>query len=173
MAAWIGRSPLRAYLAMAGVAVAVVVGLNAISDPISRRSGPEPDAGRTSPAPSATRAPALERDFLTTVLGRPKVSHTHPRCGPQGCCPTWRTTFGTTAPTRDVIAAFEVQGYVAQPDDRASVRGGPFPQARWTGVLDYSGRWKWRRVEVSRGADVDRPTWPTVFVQSSIACGEA
>ena len=170
MAAPPGRSPLGAYLAMACVAVAVFVGLNLVAEPESRRS-------RQSPAPSveslvADDAPSLERDFLTTVLGRPRVSDARPYCDPRGCCPTHRTTFGTTAPTKDVIVAFEVQGYTAVPGDRDVVRPGPFPQIGWTAELDYAGRWAWRRVEVARGADVDRPDWPTVFVESSIACRE-
>ena len=170
MAAPPGRSPLGAYLAMACVAVAVFVGLNLLAEPVSRRSG-------HAPAPPfeplvAEDAPSIERDFLTTVLGRPRVSAARPYCDPRGCCPTHRTTFGTTAPTKDVIEAFEVQGYTAVPGDRDVVRPGPFPQIGWTAELDYAGRWAWRRVEVARGTDVDRPDWPTVFVESSIACGE-
>ncbi len=65
-----------------------------------------------------------------------------------------------------------MQGYSALPGDRDVVRPGPFPAVRWTAELDYAGRWAWRRVEVARGTDVDRPDWPTVFVESSIACGE-
>ncbi|MGZ8582247.1 MAG: hypothetical protein ACXWX4_01070 [Actinomycetota bacterium] len=163
-----GRSPLRAYLAMAGVALAVFVGLNLIAEPSGRQTRPEPDT--STPLNTDAPAPSLERDFLTTVLGRPRVSDTHPYCDGRGCCPTWRTTFGTTAPTKDVIAAFEVQGYFAPTGDRETVRGGPFPAVRWTGELDYAGRWEWRRVVVARGPDVDRPDWPTVFVESSIAC---
>jgi hypothetical protein len=167
MAASLGRSPLGAYLAMGCVAGAVFVGLTLISEPR--------DDARPSPDPlqlvSDTPAPSLERDFLTTVLGRPRVSDTEPHCDGERCCPTWRTTFGTTAPSDQVVQAFEVQGYVTLPGDRDVVRPGPFPQVRWTAELDYAGRWQWRRVEVSRGTDVNRPDWPTVFVQSSVACG--
>jgi hypothetical protein len=153
---------------MALVTVAVVAGLNAISRPLVRRMSEPP-----APSPvTAGRAPSLEREFLTAVLGRPRVSGADAYCDARGCCPTHRVSWGTTAPTNEVIGAFEVQGYLAQPGDRDVVRPGPFPQARWTAELDYAGRWKWRRVEVSRGADVDRPDWPTVFVESSIACGE-
>ena len=168
MAAPAGRSPLWVYLAMAMTAVAVFAGMNLIAEPTAERA--QPDRGELLPLVSDTPAPSLERDFLTTVLGRPRASDAHPYCDPRGCCPTWRTTFGTTAPTAEVIAAFEVQGYFTQPGDRQIVRGGPFPPVRWTAELDYFGRWKWRRVEVSRGPAVDRPAWPTVFVQSSIAC---
>ena len=168
MAASLGRSPLRAYLAMAGIVVAVVVGLNALPRP-----GPERALESSTPSPvAASAAPSLERDFLTAVLGRPRVSKAEAYCDPRGCCPTHRVTWGTTAPTNEVIAAFEVQGYFAVPGDRDVVRPGPFAQVRWTAELDYGGRWKWRRVEVSRGADIDRPDWATVFVESSIACGE-
>lgn len=173
MATSIGRSPLLAYLAMAGVAASVFVGLNVISDPAPRSRPPRPTP--SLPTPADPRAPAIERDFLTTVLGRPKLSRAQRYCNGQGCCPTWRTTFGTTAPTREVIEAFEVQGYVSTPSDPDAdvARGGPFPFVRWSGDLDYGGRWRWRRAQVSRGADVDRPAWPTVFTQSSVACGEA
>lgn len=169
MAAWFARSPLRAYLAMALTAVAVVVALNAVAQPSARRGESAPTS--TLPRPSTPPERSLERDFLTTVLGRPRTSRTARYCDDGGCCPTWRTTFGTTAPTHRVIEAFEVQGYVARAGGGAAVRGGPFPQARWTGVLDLGGRWAWRRAEVSRGADVGRSSWPTVFVQSSVACG--
>lgn len=158
------RSALWVYIAMAATAVAVFVGMGLIPEP----GAPPPDA--SLPLVSDSPAPSLERDFLTTVLGRHRASKAHAYCDPRGCCPTWRTTFGTTAPTAEVIAAFEVQGYLAQPGDRGVVRPGPFPHVRWTAELDYFGRWKWRRVEVARGPDVDRPDWPTVFVQSSIAC---
>ena len=128
-----------------------------------------PDAARAEPRPSSGRVrqtPSLERDFLTTVLGRPRVSDARPYCDPQGCCPTWRTTFGTTAPTKDVIAAFEVQGYGRRSPARDAARGGPFPGAcGGPPSCDYAGRWEWRRVEVARGADVGRPAWPTVFVR--------
>jgi len=168
MAASPGRSPLGAYLSMAGVAVAVFVGLNLIAEPTSRDPGPSP----ASPAPSVPGTLSAERDFMTAVLGRPRVSTARPYCDPAGCCPTHRTTFGTTAPTKDVIEAFEVQGYSTLPGDRDVVRPGPFPAVRWVAELDYAGRWAWRRVEVARGTDVDKPDWPTVFVESSIACGE-
>jgi hypothetical protein len=168
MAASPGRSPLGAYLSMAGLAVAVFVGLNLIAEPAPRGSGPSP----ASLAPLVPGTPSVERDFMTAVLGRPRVSTARPYCDPAGCCPTHRTTFGTTAPTKDVIEAFTVQGYSALPGDRDVVRPGPFPAVRWTAELDYAGRWAWRRVEVARGTDVDRPDWPTVFVESSIACGE-
>ncbi len=171
MAASPGRSPLGAYLAMAGVAVAVFLGLNLISEPVSRLTDTTP-VPPLEPVNEQQAAPSLERDFLTTVLGRPRVSRARPYCDPRGCCPTHRTTFGTTAPTKDVIAAFEVQGYSTRPSDRDIVRPGPFPAVRWTAELDYAGRWAWRRVEVARGSDVDRPDWPTVFVESSIACRE-
>ncbi len=167
MAASPGRSPFRAYVAMAGVAVAVFIGVTLISRPAERQAA-EPDRSLALVTDATT--PALERDFLTTVLGRPRVSDAHRYCDDRGCCPTVRTTFGSTAPTKIVIAAFEVQGYVARPGDRDVVRGGPFPAVRWTAELDYAGRWEWRRVEVARGPDVDRPDWPTVFVESSIAC---
>lgn len=166
MAASLGRSPLRVYLAMAGIVVAVVAGLNAISRKVPERApAPAPSLGSASPPPS------LERDFLTAVLGRPRISGSDPYCDARGCCPTRRITWGTTAPTDEVIGAFEGRGYHATPGDRDIVRPGPFPQVRWTAEFDFAGRWKWRRVEVSRGADVDRPDWPTVFVESSIACG--
>jgi hypothetical protein len=166
MAVSAGRSPSWVYVAMAAIAVAVFLAVSAIPEPDP--TGPGPDT--SLPVVSDTPAPSLERDFLTTVLGRPRASDAHPYCDRRGCCPTWRTTFGTTAPTAEVIAAFEVQGYLARPGDRDIVRPGPFPHVRWTAELDYFGRWKWRRVEVTRGPDVDRPDWPTVFVQSSIAC---
>ena len=169
MAASLGRSPLAAYLAMAAVALAVVTGLTLIAEPADDTSSTS-----FSPAPPLVNdasTPSLERDFLTTVLGRPRRSGAGRYCDASGCCATWRTTFGTTAPTEQVVAAFEVQGYVAEPGDRDIVRPGPFPAVRWTAELDYSGRWEWRRVEVSRGTDVQRPEWPTVFVQSSVACG--
>lgn len=159
------RSPSWVYLAMAATAVAVFIGVSVIPRP--NRAEQSLD---TSPFVSDAPAPSLERDFLTSLLGRPRASEAHPYCDGLGCCPTWRTTFGTTAPTAEVIAAFEVQGYLARPGDRDIVRPGPFPQVLWTAELDYFGRWKWRRVEVARGPDVDRPDWPTVFVQSSIAC---
>jgi len=60
----------------------------------------------------------------------------------------------------------------AMPGDRDVVRPGPFPAVRWTAELDFAGRWAWRRVEDARGTDVGRPDWATVFVESSIACGE-
>ena len=170
MAASLGRSPLAAYLAMAAVAFTVIVGLTLIADPARDDSTP-PAPSPTLPLVVVTPTPSLERDFLTTVLGRPRRSASNRYCDASGCCPTWRTTFGTTAPTEQVVAAFEGQGYVAEPGDRDIVRPGPFPAVRWTAELDYSGRWEWRRVEVARGTDVHRPEWPTVFVQSSIACG--
>lgn len=168
MAASRGRSPLGAYLAMAGVAVAVMAGLTLMTEPRSERGRPEP---QPSPGPTQTASPSLERDFLTTVLGRPRVSDARRYCDPRGCCPTWRTTFGTTAPTNDVIASFAAQGYFSLPASGDALRGGPFPGARWIAERDYAGPWEWRRVEVARGPDVGRPAWPTVFVESSIACG--
>jgi hypothetical protein len=167
MAASLGRSPLAAYLAMAAVALTVVTGLTLIAEPARDELSPSPALPLVIDAP----APSLERDFLTTVLGRPRRTRANRYCDVSRCCPTWRTTFGTTAPTDQVVAAFEVQGYVAEPGDRDIVRPGPFPAVRWTAELDDSGRWEWRRVEVSRGTDVNRPEWPTVFVQSSVACG--
>jgi hypothetical protein len=155
-----------AYLAMAAVALTVIVGLSLISQPSPDDRSPS----SALPLVEDASAPSLERDFLTTVLGRPRRSRADRYCDASRCCPTWRTTFGTTAPTEEVVAAFEVQGYVAEPGDRDIVRPGPFPAVRWTAELDRSGRWGWRRVEISRGTDVHRPEWPTVFVQSSIAC---
>ena len=167
MAAPLGRSPLVAYLAMAAVALTVIVGLSLTSQPSPGERSPSP----ALPLVEDASAPSLERDFLTTVLGRPRRSRADRYCDASRCCPTWRTTFGTTAPTQQVVTAFEVQGYVAEPGDRDIVRPGPFPAVRWTAELDHSGRWEWRRVEVSRGTDVNRADWPTVFVQSSVACG--
>lgn len=173
MAAAPRRSPIWTYLVMAAVAGTVIVGVTLIAEP-GRPSQPDRaiglDAGATLVPPDAT--PSSERDFLTAVLGSPRVGRGRPYCDARGCCPTWMTTFGTTAPTDEVVAAFEVQGYVATPGDRRLVRGGPWPTVLWTGELDYAGRWEWRRVAVARGQDMDRPAWPTVFVQSSIACGE-
>jgi hypothetical protein len=170
MAASLGRSPLAAYLAMAAVALLVVTGLTLIAEPAPEDATP-PTPSPTLPLVVDTPAPSLERDFLTTVLGRPRRSDANRYCNASGCCPTWRTTFGTTAPTEQVVALFEVRGYVTVPGDRAIVRPGPFPAVRWTAELDVSGRREWRRVEVSRGTDVRRPAWPTVFVESSVACG--
>jgi len=167
MAASLGRSPLAAYFAMAAVALTVIVGLTLIAEPARDDPSPSPALPLVVDAP----APSLERDFLLTVLGRPRRSDADRYCDVSGCCPTWRTTFGTTAPTEQVVAAFEVQGYVTEPGDRAIVRPGPFPAVRWTAELDDSGRRAWRRVEVSRGTDVQRPAWTTVFVESSVACG--
>ena len=166
MAASLGRSPLAVYLAMAAVAFTVIVGLTLIAEP----ARDDPSSSPALPLVIDTPAPSLERDFLTTVLGRPRRSGDDRYCDASGCCPTWRTTFGTTAPTEQVVAAFEVQGYVTEPGDRAIVRPGPFPAVRWTAELDDSGRRAWLRVEVSRGTDVQRPAWPTVFVESSVAC---
>ena len=166
MAALPRRSPLWAYLAMALAAVAVFAGLNLVSEPRPRDEGADSDAAL--PTLTATPAPALERDFLTTVLGEPRRVERHPYCDAQGCCPTYRITFGTTAPLHDVTSAFEVQGYVAK--DRARPRTGPWP-SRWVAELTFAGRWKWRRVEVSAGVDAGRPEWPTVFIEDSIACG--
>ncbi len=170
MAASLGRSPLAAYLAMAAVAVLVVTGLTLIAEP-DRDDMTPPAPSPTVPLVVDSPAPSLERDFLTTVLGRPRRSDSHRYCDAAGCCATWRTTFGTTAPTEQVVAAFQVQGYVTERGDRDIVRPGPFPAVRWTAELDASGRREWRRVEVSRGTDVRRPAWPTVFVESSVACG--
>ena len=170
MAASLGRSPLAAYLAMAAVALTVVTGLTLIAEP-SRDDASSPAPSPDLPLVDDASATSLERDFLTTVLGRPRRSRAGRYCDASRCCPTWRTTFGTTAPTDQVVAAFEVQGYVTEPGDRAIVRPGPFPAVRWTAELDDSGRRAWRRVEVSRGTDVQRPAWPTVFVESSVACG--
>lgn len=163
------RSPFWAYLSMAGAAVAVIVGLTLVSE-----AEPDHDPVTSSSAavsPEA-RTPALGTDFMTTVLGVPRASRSAPFCDRRGCCPTRETTFGTTASTEEVIAAFEGQGYVRALGDRAVVRPGPFPQVAWTAELDRGGRWAWRGVEVARGADVGRPDWPTVFVSSSVACGE-
>jgi hypothetical protein len=168
MATSAGRSALRAYLAMAGVAAAVFIGLTAVSDPAHT-----PPEGGGSPEPTgAVRAPSLERDFLTAVLGRPRISRDRPYCDRRGCCPTWRTVFGTTAPEREVIAAFAGQGYAADPGPGTAGGGGPFPSSRWVAELDLGGRWTWRRIEVAGGADVGRSAWPTVFIESSIACGQ-
>jgi hypothetical protein len=153
---------------MAGVTVAVVVGLNTISQPLAERASEPPPP----PLMTIDPAPSLERAFRTSVLGQPRITGADAYCDAKGCCPTSRVTWGTTAPPNEVIAAFEVQGYLALPGDRDVVRPGPFPQVRWSAELDYFGRWKWRRVDVSRGSDVGRPDWPTVFVESSIACGE-
>ena len=171
MAASLGRSPLAAYLAMAAVALTVVTGLTLIAEP----------ARDDASSPATLARPAARRRRLG-AFARARLPHdgagtaaalrgSNRYCDASGCCPTWRTTFGTTAPTEQVVAAFEVQGYVTEPGDRDIVRPGPFPAVRWTAELDYSGRREWRRVEVSRGTDVDRPAWPTVFVQSSVACG--
>jgi hypothetical protein len=159
---------LRAYLSMAGIALGVFVGVQLASDP-KPRGGERPGLGPEVPVVGAS--PSGERDFLTTVLAPARVVHADPYCDPQGCCPTRLTTFGTTAPTKDVITAFEVQGYLMQRGGH-DVRGGPFPPARWTADLDLGSRWEWRRVEVARGADVDRPAWPTIFARSSVACGQ-
>jgi hypothetical protein len=167
MAALPRLSPFSAYLAMAGLVAAVFVAFTLISEP-ARREQRERDAAL--PLITNHARPSLERDFLTTVLGRPRTTDAAPYCEGRACCPTRRTTFGTTAPTGEVIASFEADGYVAQPGDRDIVRPGPFPQVRWTAELDYAGRWKWRRVEVTQGSDVGRPEWPTVFFASSIAC---
>lgn len=160
-------SPLWAYVAMACFAAAVFVAFTLISEPAERR---EPEQDPTLPLITDHARPSLERDFLTTVLGRPRTSAATSYCDGRGCCPTRRVIFGTTAPTEDVIASFEADGYVAQPGDRDIVRPGPFPQVRWTAELDRAGRWEWRRVEVSQGPDVGRAQWPTVFISSSVAC---
>jgi hypothetical protein len=167
-----GRSPLPAFVAMALVAVAVVLGVNAISSP-----APDPTPTSAERPPTTSAAPivegfgsTIERDFLPTVLGRPHVSAAHRYCDERGCCPTWRTTFGTTTETDSVIATLRSQGFATAPGDRDVVRPGPFVQVSWTGVLGAGARRTWRRVDVARGTDVDRPAWPTVFVQSSVAC---
>ncbi len=168
MAASLRRSPLSAYLAMALAVVAVFAGLNLVSEPLPRDEGAA-DRDTALPMLTTTPTPALERDFLTTALGEPRRVERHRYCDAQGCCPTYRITFGTTAPPHDVTAAFEVQGYVSK--DGARTRTGPWPSTRWVAELNFAGRWKWRRVEVSAGVDAGRPEWPTVFIEDSIACG--
>lgn len=169
-----GRSPFPAYVAMALVAVVVVLGVNAISSPAPERSPtPSQEPPVTSVAPIVEGfGSTIERDFLPTVIGRPHVSAAHRYCDDRGCCPTWRTTFGTTTEAGSVIATLRSQGFATVPGDRDVVRPGPFVQVSWTGVLGAGARRTWRRVEVARGEDVDRPAWPTVFVQSSVACRE-
>ncbi len=56
-----------AYLAMALAAGAVFAGLDLVSEPRPRDEGADRDTAL--PQLTATPAPALERDFLTTVLG--------------------------------------------------------------------------------------------------------
>jgi hypothetical protein len=162
------RSPLSAYLMMALTAAAVFVVINLLSAPRPVGEGAVPH----TIGPSPTAGSSLEREFLTTVLGEPRVIGGNQYCDAQGCCPTRRITFGTTAPIQDVIAAFEGQGYFARGAGRDTIRTGPWPQARWIAELDLAGRWEWRRIEVSRGPDAGRPDWPTVFKEDSIACGE-
>ena len=81
---------------MALTAVAVFVGLNLVSEPRPRDEGSDRDTAL--PTLTATPAPALQRDFLTTVLREPRKVERHPYCDEEGCCPTYRITFGTTAP---------------------------------------------------------------------------
>lgn len=157
MAAGLRWSPFWAYLTMAGFAAAVVVTFTLVSEPEPRT---EPPTDRTS-SPAEPSVPSLERDFLTAVLERPRLSHTSCR---------WRVVFGTTAPIEAVITSLQAEGYVAQPGDRDVVRPGPFPQVRWTAELAPTDDERGRRVQVARGADAGRPRWPTVFVERSTAC---
>lgn len=170
-----GRSPVPVYLVMGVIVVAVVVGLNLATAPgADERAGPSPTAvGSIGPAPPTLVegfGSTIERDFLPTVLARPHVSRSRRYCDDQGCCPTWRTVFGTTTRSDVVVATFRSQGFEPAPGDRAVVRPGPFPQVAWTGVAGPRARRTWRMIEVARGQDVGRPAWPTVFVQSSAAC---
>ncbi|HWC71793.1 MAG TPA: hypothetical protein VG993_11570 [Actinomycetota bacterium] len=163
-----GRSSATAYLAMGAVVLTTVVALNAISTP-----GPPPEPA-IHPGPTVSIVDGfgstIERDFLPTVLRRPRISRAHRYCDPRGCCPTSRTVLGTTSNVDVVIATLESQGYEARPWHGEAMRAGPFPKAGWTGVLGAGDRRTWLRVDVSRGADVDRPAWPTIFVHSSVAC---
>ncbi|CAN5795258.1 hypothetical protein BH18ACT17_BH18ACT17_14820 [soil metagenome] len=162
------RSTAWTYLAMAGLAVVVFAAFTIVSDPVTRDE-PAPQLPIVTVAP----APSVDGDFRTTELGGPRLVHAGPYCTARRCCPTTLRTFGTTVPVKDVIASFEAQGYSMLAGDRAVIRPGRWPSVRWTAELGFAGRWKWRRVEVARGPDVDRPEWPTVFAQSSVACGES
>jgi hypothetical protein len=169
MSAWPGRSPLGAYLAMAAAAVAVFLGLSLVSAPADRADDVDP-----TPPPLVSPPPPPDAGWFSTVLGRPRVVRDDRYCDERGCCPTLRTTFGTTAPAGEVIAAFEARGFLAaEAAARTDVKPGPWPDATWTAELDLAGRWRWRRVRVAGGSDVDRPAWPTVFTESSVACGAA
>jgi hypothetical protein len=154
---------------MACVAVAAVAAINALSPPMSLRTAPPP---RPTMAVIGGFGSTIERDFLPTVLRRAHVSAGNRFCDERGCCPASRTTLGTTTDVEVVVATLRSQGYVTGTGDRDTVRAGPFPQVSWTGVLGDGGRRTWRRVDVSRGADVDRPAWPTVYVLSLAACGD-
>lgn len=171
MSVWPRRSPLGAYLGMATVAVAVFLGLSLVSDPAPAN---RMDGLDVPPAPIVPPPDASDAGWFSTVLGRPRVVRGDRYCDERRCCPTLRTTFGTTAPASEVIAAFEARGYVAGgAARRADVRPGPWPAATWNAELDLAGRWRWRRVRVAGGSDVERPDWPTVFTESSVACGGA
>ena len=153
---------------MAGLAVVVFAGLTLISDPVTRDE-PASELAIVTVAPT----PSMGGDFRTTELGSPRLVHASPHCTARRCCPTTLQTFGTTVPIEDVIASFEAQGYSTLPGDRDVIRPGRWPSVLWTAELGFTGHWKWRRVEVARGPDVDRPAWPTVFSQSSVACHES
>ena len=168
------RSPAPAYVGMAVVVLAVVVGLNALSGPSPREeTGP---ALETVTGPRPTMAiiggfgSTIERDFLPTILRRPHVSERHRYCDARGCCPTSRTTLGTTTDANQVVATLRSQGYVNGDGDPTIVSTGS--HVGWTGVLGGGGRATWRRVDVSQGIEVGRPAWPTIFVLSLAACEE-
>lgn len=170
MAAPLARSPMRTYLAMAVVALGVFAALTLLSDPVPREGlAPDSDVATETGAPAPEDAP----DFQTSELREPRIVHADPYCNGGRCCPTRLTTFGTTAPFDDVVEAFETQGYSMLPADRDSARPGRWPRVEWTAETLFGGRWDWGRVHVARGPEVDRPDWPTVFSQSSAACGEA
>ena len=87
MAAAPRRSPIWTYLVMAAVAGTVIAGVTLIAEP-GRPSQPDRaiglDAGTTLVRPAPT--PSLERDFLTAVLGSPRVGRGRPYCDAGGCC---------------------------------------------------------------------------------------
>lgn len=171
-----GRSPMPAYIAMAVAVLAVIVGLNALSSPSPREE--------TRPAPETVTGPrptmaiiggfgsTIERDFLPTILRRSRVSERHRYCDARGCCPTSRTTLGTTTDANQVVATLRSQGYVNGEGDPTIVRAGGTSHVGWTGVLGGGSRATWRRVDVSLGIEVGRPAWPTIFVLSLAACEE-
>lgn len=171
-----GRSPVPTYLAMAAAVIAVVVGLNVLSGSTPRRETATERETAAGPPPKMAIiggfGSTIERDFLPTVLRRPRVSEGHRYCDARGCCPTSRTTLGTTTDAGVVVATLRSQGYVTGRGDRAIVRAGPFPQVAWTGISGDGTRQTWRRVDVSHGVDVDRPAWPTIFVLSLAVCDD-
>ncbi|HEY7761569.1 MAG TPA: hypothetical protein VIC52_01050 [Actinomycetota bacterium] len=168
------RSPVPAYLAMAAAVLAVVVALNMLSSSAPRQERATERENALPPQPNLAIiggfGSTIERDFLPTILRRPRVSERHRYCDASGCCPTSRTTLGTTTDAHLVVATLRSQGFLSGEGDPTIVRAGPSPRAGWTGVSGDGTRETWRRVDVSHGVDVGRPAWPTVFVLSLAVC---